>query len=75
VLTYFLVLFFLSCKVQIGFKSRNSNPAITKAETEIKESKLATTTSKESMPANTTIKESKQLIRPFRHPDRELRRF
>ena len=74
-LTYFLMLLFLSCKVEIGFKRQNSNPAFTKTETEIKESKLADTTSKESMPGNTTIEESKQLIRPFRHPDRELRQF
>ena len=74
-LTYFLVLFFLSCKVEIGFKRRKSNPAFAKAKTESEESKLANTTNEESMPADTTSEESNQLIQLFQDPDGELRRF
>ena len=79
------MLVFLSCKVEIGFKRRISNPAFAKAKTKREESKLADTTkeesnhpdttSEESMPADTTSEESKQLVRLFRDPDTELHRF
>jgi len=69
------VLLFLSCKVEIDRKRRNSHPAFAKVQSEIEESELANRTSKESLPTSKTIEESRQHFRPFGHTNREFSRF